>query len=649
MTFRLKDPIHRALAETVFDDLFTKRSNYYYFIGKVIPWETPGSPPEVPDSRFYSDDLRNRIVSIKKVGVTDISFVIPRKNWASGTIYDQFDDYYEDYPAHSGATSLKTSNFYVLTSEFKVFKCISNNRNSESTVEPSATDLTTTTLSDGYVWKFMYILPLSLRTRFLTSDFMPVQKSVKNAFYSDGQIDAVTVSNRGSGYSGNAKVRLTFDAPGNITFGFRGSPGADGNITPIISPSITNAGRFDKIIINNVGNNILAANIAIIDIDNDGSNLFPNVKVGNTLHIGTGNAILLPVLQDGKMESVAIADPGTGYSSNIQTTLTINGDGSNAQLAAYVNDAGELEDVIIENRGEGYTFVDINVVSTTGSGAVANVDLSSGDLDTLQSTVELSAVNGGIHNFRINSGGSNYSNTANVTIEVTGDGVDFAGNVILDDNNNTVKNIVVVNPGTGYTFANVQIKDSANVGTGANISAILSPQGGHGFDAVSELFGETLTLFSTINNEKIHNTNVDNDFRQFGIIRNIEQKNSRKLFSNSSGTPCFLASFNTVETSSGVNLTKDTVLDLKGTDRQFEVVEVVPSTKQMVLTSLNNHTLVAEDTLNDSITDKDFVVSSVTGSPDINKFSGELLYIDNRTATSFTDEQLVTLRAILKL
>ena len=69
----------------------------------------------------------------------------------------------------------------------------------------------------------------------------------------------------------------------------------------------------------------------------------------------------------------------------------------------------------------------------------------------------------------------------------------------------------------------------------------------------------------------------------------------------------------------------------------------------MVLTSLNNHTLVAEDTLNDSITDKDFIVSSVIGSPDINKFSGELLYIDNRTATSFTDEQLVTLRAILKL
>ena len=647
MTFRLKDPIHRALAETVFDDLFTKRSNYYYFIGKVIPWETPGSPPDIPNSRFYSDDVRNRIVSIKKIGVNDISFVIPRKNWISGTIYDQFDDYYEDRPAQSGATSLKSSNFYVLTSEFKVFKCISNNINSESTVEPSSTDLTTTTLTDGYVWKFMYILPLSLRTRFLTSDFMPVQKSVKNAFYSDGQIDKVTVTNRGSGYSGNAKVRLTFDAPGNITFGFRGSPGADGNITPIISPSITNAGRFDKIIINNVGNNILAANIAIVDIDNDGSNLFPNVKVGNTLHIGTGNAILLPVLQNGKMESVVIADPGTNYSSNIQTTLTINGDGSNAQLAAYVNDAGELEDIIIEDRGEGYTFVDINVVSTTGSGAIANVDLSAGDLDTLQSTVELSAVSGGIHNFRINSGGTNYSNTANVDVSVEGDGINFAGNVILDDNNNTVKNIIVSNPGSGYTFANVTITGGG--GSDANVSAILSPQGGHGFDAVKELFGETLTLFSTINNEKIHNTNVDNDFRQFGIIRNVEQKNSQKLFANTSGTPCFLATFNTVETSSGVNLTKDTVLDLKNTDRQFVVIDVIPSTKQMILSSLNNHTLAALDTLNDSNTDKDFVVSSVTGSPDINKFSGDLLYIDNRTATSFTDEQLVTLRAILKL
>ena len=98
MTFRLKDPIHRSLAESVFDDLFTKRSFYYYFIGKVIPWETPGSPPDIPDSIFYSDQTKNEIVSIKRIDTTDISFVVPRKNWASGTIYDQFDDYYTDFP-----------------------------------------------------------------------------------------------------------------------------------------------------------------------------------------------------------------------------------------------------------------------------------------------------------------------------------------------------------------------------------------------------------------------------------------------------------------------------------------------------------------------------------------------------------------------
>ena len=57
----------------------------------------------------------------------------------------------------------------------------------------------------------------------------------------------------------------------------------------------------------------------------------------------------------------------------------------------------------------------------------------------------------------------------------------------------------------------------------------------------------------------------------------------------------------------------------------------------------------ATDTLNDANTASDFVVSSVDATPDINKFSGDLLYIDNRTATSFTDEQLVTLRAIIKL
>ena len=647
MSFLLKDVAHRSLADSVLNELLTKRSTFYFYIGKVLSWPDPQNPPDVENSSFYESDVRNRVVNIKRIEQSDASLVVTRKDWSTGRVYDQFADYYTSNPAPSGATSLRNADFYVMTSEFKVYKCLYNADGGLSTIEPSTTDLAPIQLDDGYIWKYMYTVPLSLRSSFLTSDFMPVTKSVQNSFYSDGQIDKVTITSKGSGYSGNAKVRLTFDAPGNITFGFKGSPGADGNVTPNITPSISLAGSFEKIIITNTGNNIRAANIAILDIDNDGSNKFANVKVGNTLFTATGNAILLPVLQDGKMEDVLIADPGQNYSSNIQTTIVINGDGGNAKLTPFINDVGEVEDIIINDRGEGFTFVDLNIVGANAQAAVANVDLSTGDLDTLQSTVELSAIDGGLHNFIINNPGAGYANLANLTLSVSGDGTGFTGNVNLNTTNNTIANISVTNPGTGFTFANVQVTGGG--GTGANISAVISPPNGHGFDAPTELFAETVIMFSTINNENIQGIDVNNDFRQFGIIKDIEQFGNKKAFANSLGTPTFLVTLDTVTDDTGNVVANDTVLELKNTDRQFEVVQTVSSDKQFLLTSLNNHTLAVSDVLTDPSTASDFSVQVVNATPDINKFSGDLLFIDNRTSVSFTDEQLVTLRTILKL
>ena len=105
----------------------------------------------------------------------------------------------------------------------------------------------------------------------------------------------------------------------------------------------------------------------------------------------------------------------------------------------------------------------------------------------------------------------------------------------------------------------------------------------------------------------------------------------------------------TVTDSDGDPVDNDTVLEIISTDFRFEVVQTLSTTKQMLLTSLNNHTLAIGDKLRNSSTATDFTVQTVNAVPDINKFSGDLLFIDNRTSVSFTDEQLVTLRTILKL
>ena len=709
MAFLLKDRIHQSLAESVYNEFLSRRANYYYFIGKVMEWDNPLTPETPEVTADYEYDTRNTLLSVKKINVNDISLVVRRINWSSGTIYDQFDgNYSTSTPSASGATKLKDSNFYVLTSQFNVYKCLFNNNGGESTVEPSNFDPTPLSTADGYVWKYLYTIPLSLRNRFLTDLYMPVQRAITNAYYSNGEISSVIIDNAGSGYLGNAEVSLAVN--GQFL-------GGAGNVVANLRPVLNAAGEFIDVLIDSPGNNYKTASITIIDnlgagsshnkalsnvrIYSPGAGYFPNVVANTTATIATagavqpganafanlifssnalvdvviinpgtqysyaaisnttitisttGNsqpssnasanlyfansAILTPVLANGQIQSVVINDQGKNYSSNIQTTISIIGNGIGAVLTPFINAAGQLEEVIIEERGSGYTYADISVIGD-GVNANAYVNLSVGSLDTIQSVVELSAIEGGVHAFRVHNAGTNYSN-ANIT--VSGDGSGFVGNVVLT--NNTVNYITVTNPGSGYSYANVTITGS---GSNANVTAILSPPGGHGSDIVSELFADAIMFTSTINNEKNQGVDVNNDYRQFGIIKGLKAYNSGSSYTSVIGSACYLLTMDTVS-----GLDRDIVLTLTigSSKRYFEIVEVIPATNQLLITNLNHYELSADNVLVDETTDISYTVESVDRIPTINKFSGDLLFIDNRTSVSYSDQQLVTLRTVIKL
>lgn len=713
MSFLFKDGIRLTTIESVFNDIFSGRGNYYYFVGKILPWANPSVPDTPQDTQGYEYETRNKILLAKKIQITDVSFVIPRVNWTSGVVYDRFDgDYSATNPATSGATNIRSARFYVLNSSFNVYKCLDNNKGAPSTVEPTGTDLTTITTADNYVWKYLYTIPLSSRNKFLTESFMPVQKAVLNPYYSDGQINRITVDTRGSGYRGNSEVSLQV----NGTF-----KSNVGNVAAQLIPAFTIGGSIQEVIIRNAGNNYSTANITIVDNANTGSSLYKNLidviltnpgsdyfssvqanttatvtttgtqptivanvalsynansVVGITIvNPGSGytNAIaantslvitttgtaqpttnatatlsfastarLTPVILDGRIDRVIIEDPGVSYRSNIQTTISAIGDGSNVQLLPFVNESGELEDVIIVSRGNGYTSLDLEVIGD-GTGANITAELSVGDLDTNQSTVELSAVPGAIQAFRVVNAGNNYTSA---NIAVVGDGTGFVGNVVLS-NSNTISSITINSPGSGYTFANVVITGN---GSNANVTAILSPPNGHGFDAVRELYANTLLFFSTINNEKIHGLDVVNDFRQVGVIKNLKQFGNQRTFANALGTPTYLVTFDTLTNALALPLEKDTILELANVDyRKFEVVETYAANTQAIIKDINNFNLVAGNVLFDPITNSNFTVVSVDKQPTINKFSGDLLFINNQTEVSSSDQQLVTLKTILKL
>ena len=624
MNFLLKDAINGALVDSVYNEIFSRRSNYYYYIGRIIEWTDPDDPEDALDTFSYEQQTRNTILTTKKIQVSDVSYVIPRNNWTSGLVYDQYDgDYSTTFPSATGATSLKTSLFYVLSSDFNVYKCLSNNRGAISTVSPTGTDALPITTADGYLWKFMYTIPLSLRNKFLSDTFMPVQKAVFNSFYSNGEIDRIIIDNPGIGYFGNAAVTLQVNGE------FLGSPG---NVVANIVPVLNQTGQFVDVIIRDRGNNYLSANITIIDDAGTGTGYYNTLSIAN----------LTPVVFNTQIDRVVINDPGINYSSNLRTRIATVGDGVGVSLLPFINAVGELEDIVITSRGEGFTFLDIDIIGN-GTGANARAELSTGDLDTTQSTVELAAIPGALYNFRIVNGGNGYT-SANIV--VVGDGTGFIGNVELS-NANTVSGITIVSPGSDYTFANVTITGN---GSGAVVQPIISPQGGHGSNAVKELFADSLVFFSTINNERIHGVDVNNDYRQFGIIKDIKQFANAKTFANVVGTTCYLVTTNTVLNSLTVQIAADTILELNtDSTKKFEVVEVVSANTQLLITNINNYDLSDSDILYDPITDSNFTIQSIDELPDINKFSGDLLFIDNRTQVSYSDQQLVTLRTTIKL
>ena len=159
----------------------------------------------VSDEFYFFDD----VIAAKRITSSDVSRAIPRRNWTTGTTYDIYRHDYGQYvkgsssstiSANSGATSLADATFYVLSSDNNVYKCLGNNGNSASTVEPTGTSTSILTTGDSYKWKYMYTLTASEQTNFLSTDFMHVSTdSTVSSAAVDGAIDTILIKTAGSG------------------------------------------------------------------------------------------------------------------------------------------------------------------------------------------------------------------------------------------------------------------------------------------------------------------------------------------------------------------------------------------------------------------------------------------------------------------
>ena len=194
-----------------FVESFTETSNstYYLFVGKATAYtssttggsdSTPPAPADAPgDTEFYAWDS---MLAAKNVTSSDVSYAVPRRNWANGDTYDMYDDdISSSSTTTSGASNIYDSTFYFMTSDYRVYKVLDNNAGAAySGAEPTSTSSSPFELG-GYVLKYMYAITTSEAAKYLTSDFIPVSNdSTITAAAVDGKIESLKIT-AGSGYT----------------------------------------------------------------------------------------------------------------------------------------------------------------------------------------------------------------------------------------------------------------------------------------------------------------------------------------------------------------------------------------------------------------------------------------------------------------
>lgn len=227
------------------DEDDSSKSGLWLFFARPRPWKDyQGNEINIPDNPVDNleteFELFDYIIGLKKVPPSEVRQVIRNNKWVSGQVYDYYRHDYGsviDNTQNNGNTiiyqtgvsneaKLYETNHYVVTSEYKVYKCLDNANGSASTVEPSSTSQSPFILGDGYTWKYMYTVNASDFEKFKSDEYIPVPEisEVTNRINSTGNyggaIYKIDIKTSGSGYSTgdvfnvigdgvNAQVRVT--------------------------------------------------------------------------------------------------------------------------------------------------------------------------------------------------------------------------------------------------------------------------------------------------------------------------------------------------------------------------------------------------------------------------------------------------------
>ena len=239
----------------------------YLFFARSDTWT--GATPDPIDNQEQAFNIYDQMLGLKKIESSSIRGVIRNNTWVSGRQYDVYrHDYGSEYATNelvrgiNSEIKLYETDFYVVTSEFKVYKCLDNNNRGISTKEPTSISSAPFKEDDGYVWKYMYSINASDFEKFKTDDYVPIPQTVdsNNAIEPSanfgGAVYNVEIEAKGSNYD----IDDLFDVKG------------DGQDAQVQVTSVGSVGEINSVRVINPGQSYTFGELVPVAGSNSGNN-----------------------------------------------------------------------------------------------------------------------------------------------------------------------------------------------------------------------------------------------------------------------------------------------------------------------------------------------------------------------------------------
>jgi len=271
------------------------------------------------------------------------------------------------------------------------------------------------------------------------------------------------------------------------------------------------------------------------------------------------------------------------------------------------------------------------------------------------------------------------------TYDILGDGT--GGKVSINvDSNGAITSTNVVTGGKGYTFGIVDLERTGTISSPANLIPIIPPSKGHGYDIYTELGADRVLIYARFD-DSTKDFPVDTKFAQVGIVKNPKEYSSGvttftgstysssyalKLDNSYTGTPT--VGEKVTQTQSSTEIAKGWVSSYDSSTKVLKYFQdrslfLTDGVNQEDRTTIGVDSKVVDFNNTDSISftsaTSTIVASGFTGSsengitlgsnftgglanPEINKKTGDIIYIDNRPEVERNLRQKEDVKIILE-